>query len=118
MERRPTRATRPDTLFPYTTLCRSAFLAPAMIQMMLLQPRANGGAYPALKSIAYGASPIAEDVLRRARETFGCDFVQFYGMTEYAGGASSLSPAATDLTAKLTPCERKAGREGTSVSGR
>src|SRR3546814_8538953 len=39
-----------------------AFLAPAMIQMMLLQPGANGGAYPALKSIAYGASPIAEDV--------------------------------------------------------
>src|SRR3546814_5279548 len=96
MIRRPPRSTRTDTLFPYTTLFRSpdavrmmreenvahAFLAPAMIQMMLLQPGANNGAYPALKSIAYGASPIAEDVLRRARETFGCDFVQFYGMTD------------------------------------
>src|SRR3546814_2271375 len=48
-----------------------AFLAPAMIQMMLLQPDANDAAYPQLKSIAYGASPIAEDVLRRARATFG-----------------------------------------------
>ncbi|WP_411341441.1 long-chain-fatty-acid--CoA ligase [Sphingopyxis sp. J-6] len=81
-----------------------AFLAPAMIQMMLLQPDADGAAYPELKSIAYGASPIAEDVLRRARATFGCDFVQFYGMTESAGGGSYLSPAAHDLPGKLTSC--------------
>src|SRR3546814_8472498 len=81
-----------------------AFLAPAMIQMMLLQPDANDAAYPQLKSIAYGASPIAEDVLRRARATFGCDFVQFYGMTESAGGRSYLSPAATDLPGKVTSC--------------
>ncbi|WP_137753741.1 long-chain-fatty-acid--CoA ligase [Sphingopyxis sp. L1A2A] len=81
-----------------------AFLAPAMIQMMLLQPEAAQGAYLALKSIAYGASPIAEDVLRRARATFGCDFVQFYGMTESAGGGSYLSPSAHDLPGKLTSC--------------
>lgn len=81
-----------------------AFLAPAMIQMMLLQPEAAQGAYPALKSIAYGASPIAEDVLRRARVTFGCDFVQFYGMTESAGGGSYLSPSAHNLPGKLTSC--------------
>ncbi|WP_447763202.1 long-chain-fatty-acid--CoA ligase [Sphingopyxis panaciterrae] len=81
-----------------------AFLAPAMIQMMLLQPDAEAGGYPALKSIAYGASPIAEDVLRRARATFGCDFVQFYGMTESAGGGSYLSPSAHDIPGKLTSC--------------
>ena len=65
---------------------------------------ANDGAYPHLKSIAYGASPIAEDVLRRARATFGCDFVQFYGMTESAGGGSYLSPSAHDMPGKLTSC--------------
>ncbi|QNO26945.1 long-chain-fatty-acid--CoA ligase [Sphingopyxis sp. OPL5] len=81
-----------------------AFLAPAMIQMMLMQPSAAAGRYPALRSIAYGASPIAEDVLRRARATFGCDFVQFYGMTESAGGGSYLSPSAHDLPGKLTSC--------------
>ena len=81
-----------------------AFLAPAMIQMMLLQPDAAEGAYPALKSIAYGASPIAEDVLRRARRAFGCDFMQFYGMTESAGGGSYLSPSAHDIPGKLTSC--------------
>jgi acyl-CoA synthetase (AMP-forming)/AMP-acid ligase II len=81
-----------------------AFLAPAMIQMMLQQPGAEAGDYFALRSIAYGASPIAEDVLRRARAVFGCDFVQFYGMTESSGGGSYLSPAAHDLPGKLTSC--------------
>ncbi len=81
-----------------------AFLAPAMIQMMLQQPEAPAGDYSQLRSIAYGASPIAEDVLRRARATFGCDFVQFYGMTESSGGGSYLSPAAHDLPGKLTSC--------------
>lgn len=81
-----------------------AFLAPAMIQMMLQLPEAKQGHYPALKSISYGASPIAEDVLRRARACFGCDFVQFYGMTESAGGGATLSPSAHDLEGKLISC--------------
>lgn len=81
-----------------------SFLAPAMIQMMLQQPVAASGNYTALKSIAYGASPIAEDVLRRARETFGCKFVQFYGMTESTGSGSYLSPSAHDLPGKLKSC--------------
>ncbi|MEW4467540.1 long-chain-fatty-acid--CoA ligase [Parasphingorhabdus sp. JC815] len=81
-----------------------AFLAPAMIQMMLQQPEAGASDYPELKSIAYGASPIAEDVLRRAQATFGCDFVQFYGMTESSGGGATLSPAAHQLPEKLTSC--------------
>ncbi|WP_033075538.1 long-chain-fatty-acid--CoA ligase [Sphingopyxis sp. MWB1] len=83
-----------------------AFLAPAMIQMMLQQPEAVAEPYPALRSIAYGASPIAEDVLRRARATFGCGFVQFYGMTESTGGGTYLSPSAHDLPGKLTSCGR------------
>lgn len=81
-----------------------AFLAPAMIQMMLQLPEAKSGPYPALQSISYGASPIAEDVLRRARETFGCQFVQFYGMTESAGAGCYLSPSDHDLPGKLTSC--------------
>ncbi|WP_417591509.1 long-chain-fatty-acid--CoA ligase [Parasphingorhabdus sp.] len=81
-----------------------AFLAPAMIQMMLQEPAASDSSYPALRSIAYGASPIAEDVLQRAQATFGCDFVQFYGMTESSGGGSTLSPAAHKLAGKLKSC--------------
>lgn len=83
-----------------------AFLAPAMIQMMLQDPAAERGNYATLRTIAYGASPIAEDVLRRARARFGCGFVQFYGMTESTGGGSYLSPADHDLPGKLTSCGR------------
>src|SRR3546814_20374015 len=75
-----------------------------MIQMMLQQAEAAAGDYSRLRSIAYGASPIAEDVLRRARAVFGCDFVQFYGMTESSGGGSYLSPAANDEPGKMTSC--------------
>src|SRR3546814_10452705 len=75
-----------------------------MIQMMLQQAEAAAGDYSRLRSIAYGASPIAEDVLRRARAVFGCDFVQFYGMTESSGGGSYLSPAAHDAPGQLTSC--------------
>ena len=39
----------------------------------------------------------------RARH-LGCDFVQFYGMTESSGGGSYLSPSAHDLPGKLTSC--------------
>ncbi|WP_066781350.1 long-chain-fatty-acid--CoA ligase [Sphingomonas sp. CCH5-D11] len=82
------------------------FLAPSMIQMLLQQPQAAAQRYPALRTIAYGASPIAEDVLRRARATFGCGFVQFYGMTESAGSGSYLSPSGHDLPGKLVSCGR------------
>lgn len=83
-----------------------AFLAPAMILMMLQRPEAAAADYAALRTIAYGASPIAEDVLRRARATFGCGFVQFYGSTESTGAGSCLSPSAHDLPGKLTSCGR------------
>ncbi len=81
-----------------------SFLAPAMIQMMLQDPASTGADFSSLLTIAYGASPIAEDVLRRARATFGCGFVQFYGMTESTGGGTYLSPRAHDLPGKLTSC--------------
>ncbi|MCC2981077.1 long-chain-fatty-acid--CoA ligase [Sphingomonas sp. IC4-52] len=82
------------------------FLAPSMIQMLLQQPQSSAQGYPSLRTIAYGASPIAEDVLRRARATFGCGFVQFYGMTESAGSGSYLSPSGHDLPGKLVSCGR------------
>ena len=47
-------------------------------------PDAAARAYPSLRFIAYGASPIAEGTLRRAMATFKCEFLQAYGMTELA----------------------------------
>lgn len=81
-----------------------SFLAPAMILMMLQTPEIADARFPRLRSIAYGASPIAEDVLARAQTAFGCDFVQFYGMTESAGAGSYLSPAAHRAGGLLKSC--------------
>jgi len=58
-------------------------LVPAMIQACLVYvPDAAKRQYPKLRYIAYGASPISEQTLRQAIETFRCDFIQAYGMTE------------------------------------
>mgnify|MGYP000090030070 CR=1 FL=1 len=97
-------------------ICHS-FLAPAMIQMMLQDPAAGQGDYRTLQTIAYGASPIAEDVLRRAQACFGCGFVQFYGMTESTGGGSFLSPADHQLAGKLTSCGRPWPRTEMAILG-
>ena len=81
-----------------------SFIAPSMILMLLQSPAIEGAKFPALRSIAYGASPISEDVLLRAKAAFGCGFVQFYGMTESTGQGSYLSPAEHDRGAKLRSC--------------
>jgi acyl-CoA synthetase (AMP-forming)/AMP-acid ligase II len=81
-----------------------AFLAPAMILMMLQSPALAQQDFTALKIISYGASPIAEDVLRRAQEAFGCGFVQFYGMTESNGAGTYLPPSAHARAELLKSC--------------
>jgi acyl-CoA synthetase (AMP-forming)/AMP-acid ligase II len=71
-----------------------ALLVPAMIQFCLLGvPDVAARSYDSLRLIVYGASPIAEQTLRRAIEVFGCDFLQGYGMTETTASASYLMPA-------------------------
>ena len=82
------------------------FLAPAMILMMLQAPGLAAARFSHLRTIAYGASPISRDVLIRAKDAFGCGFVQFYGMTESTGAGSSLSPADHQREALLQSCGR------------
>src|SRR5581483_3505247 len=43
-----------------------------------------------LRLVAYGASPISDDVLLRCLDSFGCDFVQLYGLTETTGAITIL----------------------------
>src|SRR5262249_16845963 len=58
-----------------------------------------------LKSVAYGASPISDDVLLRAQKMMGCDFIQLYGLTETTGGGTHLPPEAHDpAKGKLRSC--------------
>jgi acyl-CoA synthetase (AMP-forming)/AMP-acid ligase II len=82
-----------------------AFLVPAVILMLLNTPEIAHADLSTLKTVAYGASPIAQDVLERAQARFGCSFLQFYGMTETVGAGTYLPAAAHDAAkGKLRSC--------------
>ena len=69
-------------------------LAPTMLRMLLDELAATGRRPPrCLRTVAYGASPMAEALLREASDVLGCGFAQGYGMTELSGNAVFLSPA-------------------------
>lgn len=70
-----------------------AVLVPAMIQLILAEPNCAQTDFSSLQAIVYGGSPIAPALLRKAMETFGCDFFQIYGLTETGNTAVCLRPA-------------------------
>ncbi|CAN5910212.1 fatty acid--CoA ligase [soil metagenome] len=84
------------------------FIVPAMILFMLQVPDAKVGDYRGLQLIAYGGSPVSETTLRQAFETFGCEFLQVYGLTEVSGPATFLYPA--DHRSSDAALLRSAGR--------
>lgn len=65
-------------------------MVPAMIQFLFSEPAYQTTDFSSLKCIIYGGSPIAEALLDRALATFGCDFLQIYGMTETGNMAVCL----------------------------
>lgn len=73
-----------------------AFLVPAVIQFILGLPGVETADFTALEAILYGASPISETVLAKAMRTFGCRFVQAYGLTETTGTVVYLPAEAHD----------------------
>jgi acyl-CoA synthetase (AMP-forming)/AMP-acid ligase II len=58
------------------------YLVPTTIVMLLNEPDLKKYDLSSLKTIRYGASPIAPEVLKKAIEIFGNVFVQGYGLTE------------------------------------
>jgi acyl-CoA synthetase (AMP-forming)/AMP-acid ligase II len=68
-------------------------LVPAMIQACLVYvPDIDKLNFDGLRTIIYGASPIAEETLRKAAAVFKCDFIQAYGMTETTAVLTFLLP--------------------------
>ena len=57
-------------------------LIPTMLNMMVNQPEADAFDLSSLRVILSGGAPIAPEVVRRIIETFKCDYIQTYGMTE------------------------------------
>ncbi len=68
-------------------------LVPTMIQMLVDHDEIAAFDFTSLRNLIYGASPISEALVERAKKVFpATGFTQAYGMTE-------LGPAATLLTA-------------------
>ncbi|MBU2498963.1 MAG: AMP-binding protein, partial [Proteobacteria bacterium] len=57
-------------------------LIPTMLNMMVNHPSAGDFDYSSLRVILSGGAPIAPEVVRKIIETFKCDYIQTYGMTE------------------------------------
>lgn len=69
----------------------NATLVPAMIQACLVAvPDIEQRDFSNLRTMGYGASPIAEETLRKAMAVFGCNFQQIFGMTETTACATQL----------------------------
>lgn len=67
------------------------FAVPALLAMILDDPRAGDADFSTVRHLLYGASPIPLDLLRRAMSKFSnAGFVQLYGATETAGVATWL----------------------------
>jgi len=96
-----------------------AFLVPALILFVMQHPKAAETDFSSLKNISYGASPISDEVLLRAKKIFGCEFLQVYGLTETTGGGTFLLPEDHEpARGKLRSCGRPApGHEIRVVDG-
>jgi long-chain acyl-CoA synthetase len=73
-----------------------AAFVPALLLFMLQTPGSHEVDFSSLRHITYGASPIAENLVREALTIFKCDFAQVYGLTEVTGAATLLPPADHD----------------------
>jgi acyl-CoA synthetase (AMP-forming)/AMP-acid ligase II len=88
----------------------NAFIVPALLQLLCAAPGAAERDYSALRAIMYGASPITDRALTVAMETFGCDFVQLYGLTETTGAVTQLDAVDHDPDGPRAHLLRSAGR--------
>ncbi len=86
------------------------FAVPAVLQFMLMMPGVNEMDFSSLNYIVYGASPISVEVLSGSINTFGCKFIQAYGMTETTGAVVALMPEDHDPTGPNAHRLRAAGR--------
>jgi long-chain acyl-CoA synthetase len=84
----------------------NAVFVPTILQLLTAVPGSADRDFSALRSIAYGASPITTPVLKAALRTFGCPLFGVYGLTETTGGVVQLDPEDHDREHLL----RSAGR--------
>jgi long-chain acyl-CoA synthetase len=91
-------------------LVTNAVLVPTMLQRLTAVEGAAERNYSALRSIAYGASPITTPVLKAALRTFRCQLFGVYGLTESTGGVVQLDPPDHEPDGPREHLLRSAGR--------
>lgn len=69
-----------------------SIFVPAVLQFLSGIPGIRERDFSSLEKLAYGASPITEEVLVTTMEIFGENVFQFYGLTETTGGITVLEP--------------------------
>jgi long-chain acyl-CoA synthetase len=74
----------------------NAFFVPAVLQFLLATPGVDDVDFSSLATVVYGASPITDKVLTKSIETFGCELIQVYGLTETTGAITQLDAADHD----------------------
>jgi long-chain acyl-CoA synthetase len=62
----------------------ATLLVPTMINMLVNHPGVEHADFKSWRIIAYGASPMPEELQRKAMAILPCGFMQLYGMTEAA----------------------------------
>jgi len=66
------------------------FLVPAMVIFLLDYPYVNNYDLSSLRLLHYGGAPLDVDRIKQAKEVFGCDMIQGFGMTEVGTSAVTL----------------------------
>ena len=57
-------------------------MIPTMLNLLVNHPDANRRKYSSLRVLLSGGAPIAPEVVKKIIQTFQCDYIQTYGMTE------------------------------------
>jgi acyl-CoA synthetase (AMP-forming)/AMP-acid ligase II len=80
------------------------------VQFLLSADGCRETDFSSMQCIVYGASPITEAILIDAMQTFGCEFVQGFGLTETTGSISVLEHCDHDPTGPRAHLLRSCGR--------
>ena len=84
---------------------RSTLFVPAVILFLISHPNALTTDFSSLNFVLYGASPIADDTILKAKEIMQCDLYQVYGLTETTGAITIMMPEDHDpKKGKLRSC--------------
>ena len=92
-----------------------AFMVPALLAFTLMVPDVDKADFSSLKLIAYGASPISEQVLAASLKTFKCNFVQVYGLTETTGVVTMLMHEDHDVDGPKKHLLRSCGKPSMGI---